>query len=269
MSLKILVSTPLPMEDGPHGRRIGRPTFEWLRARLDLVTPLTTSLVPRWDYGFPVDEARNFSAQAAIDAGCDYLFFIDWDVIPKPQSLHQLVMRAQSALDCDIFSGVYTSRHYDWPAPLVYVGPDQKISYDWTAGDVLTSEEHDISGFGMGLALIRTSLFERLSNTPEKPWFKTTETEMVRETEDLWFIKRAMAEAGSKLMVDTALLAWHIDPKTGTAYNLPPDSAPIVRWREKAGLGPNMVPYDMSAVMRARIGQQIGDCSELPPGARL
>ena len=265
MSLKVLVSTPIPIEQGPAGPRIARLTFEWVRARMALADPLTTTVTPRWDFGFPVDEARNFSAQAAIDGGFDYLMFLDWDCIPHPQTLHQLVMRLQSEPEYDVASGVYTSRHYDYPSPLIYVGPDQKISYDWKVGDVLTSDEHGVSGFGMGMALIRTSLFKRLKHTPEKPWFKTTMTETVRETEDLWFLKRAQSEAGAKLMIDTGLFAWHVDPETGIAYNLPPDSAPIKRWREKAGLGPTMVPYDLKAVYRYRIGQQVSGCSVMPP----
>ena len=38
-------------------------------------------------------------------------------------------------------------------------------------------------------------------------------------------------EANAKFLVDTSLLAWHIDQITGMAYNLPHDSSPVKKWR--------------------------------------
>jgi len=208
-----------------------------------------------------VDDARNQIAQAALDQKCDFIFFLDWDVIPHPQMLHQLVMRALNAPDYDVFSGVYCCRHRDYPAPLVYVGPDFHVSYDWTVGDVLTSRENEVTGFGMGCCLIRCSLLQRI----EAPWFQTRiQVEGGGETEDLYFLKLAAA-AGAGLMIDTSLLCWHIDPDTGVASNLPYDSLPIKRWRaSNKNIPANALPYDMGAVAVASIGSKVSNCSEVP-----
>ena len=228
---------------------------------MDLLTPLTTTVISEWQLGKGIDEARNESARIASDNKADFLFFLDWDVIPHPQTLHQLVQRALNEPDIDVFSGVYCCRHRDWPAPLVYFGDDYKIGYDWTVGDLLTTGEHDLSGFGMGLTLIRPSLFAKLDPIPGKPWFHTSKG----ETEDLYFLKRARREANAKFLVDTSLLAWHIDPDTGVAYNLPHDSSPVKRWR---ALNPEIkethVPYNCEAVSLMNIGQRVSDCSVLP-----
>jgi hypothetical protein len=271
MSLKVQVCTPIPDEAGPHGPRRGRLTFEWVYARSELLEPLTTTVIRRWSLGHTIDDARNTAAQAAIDDGCDFLFFLDWDVILHAETLHQLVQRALNYPGHDVFSAVYCCRHRNYPAPLVYFGDDYKLGYNWTVGDVLTSEDHDLTGFGCGAMLIRTSLFPKLS----KPWFKTTkELSGNGETEDLYFLRKARLEVGAKFVVDTSLLAWHIDPSSGVAYNLPHDSLPIKRWRERAGVGPGTLPYRMNIgaweakdVLRlANIGQSMTGCGTMPGG---
>lgn len=264
MSIKVQICTPVPNEQGALGWRRGRFTFEWMKARLELVCPLTTTLISRWELGYTIDDARNHAAQAAVDQGMDYLFFLDWDTILHPQTLHQLVQRALNNPDHDVFSAVYCCRHRDYPAPLIYVGDDFKLSWDWTVGDVLTTDEHGITGFGCGAMLIRTSLLKKMSNTPEKPWFKTTpDMGCGGETEDLYFLNRARKEHDSKFLVDTGLLAWHIDPDTGVASNLPHDSLPIKRWRARnPHIPPHAVPYDVSGFAMVNIGQQVTQCSE-------
>jgi hypothetical protein len=265
MSLKVQICTLIPNEDGPKGPRRGRLCFEWVKARLDLLHPLTTTVISRWEVGMSIDDGRNSAAQGSLDDNCDFLFFLDWDTIPHPQALHQLVMRALNNPDYDVFSGVYCCRHRDYPAPLVYTTDEFKLSYDWTVGDVLTSEEHDITGFGMGLALIRTSLFTRLkASNPELPFFKTTPSEHVNcgETEDLYFLKRAKKEVGAKFLIDTSLQAWHQDPETGVGTNLPHDCLPIKRWREQDGIPENALPYPgLFPAYLTCIGQKMTDCS--------
>jgi hypothetical protein len=271
MPLKVLLTTPIPDEAGPHGPRRGRLTFEWMFARIELLDPLTTTIINHWSLGHTIDDARNQAAQTAIDNDCDYVMMLDWDVCCHPETLHHLLQRLLNYPIHDVASAVYCCRHRNYPAPLVYFGEDFKIGYNWTVGDVLTTEEHGLTGFGCGAMLIRTSLFPRLT----KPWFKTTkELNGNGETEDLFFLKKARLEVGAKFLVDTSLLPWHIDPNSGVAYNLPHDSLPIKRWRERAGLAANALPYrpnigawDAKDVMRlTNIGQTMTNCGTLPEG---
>lgn len=264
-----MIVVPIPDEKGPLGLRRGRLTFEWMYSYVELLTPLTTSIIRRWSLGHTIDEARNSAVEAAIEGNCDFLFFLDWDTILHPETLHQLVQRALNNPDYDVFSAVYCCRHRNYPTPLVYITEDYKISYDWTVGDVLTSEEHDITGFGMGACLIRTSLFSKLS----QPWFQTTkELSGSGETEDLFFLRKARQEGNAKLLIDTSFLAWHIDPDTGIAHNLPYDSLPIKRWREKSNAPENALPYSPNLAGWAsediqnhiQIGQKISNCGMIP-----
>jgi hypothetical protein len=52
-------------------------------------------------------------------------------------------------------------------------------------------------------------------------------------TDDLWFCKRAMEEADSKILVDTGILCGHIDNETGVVYTLPDDCLPMKRYNAK------------------------------------
>ena len=269
MPLKLLLSTPIPDEAGPMGPRRGRVTFEWMFARKELLDPLTTTVVNHWSLGHTIDDARNQAAQTAIDSECDWLMFVDWDVILHPETLHHLVQRLLNHPDYDVASACYCCRARNYPAPLVYFGEQFKIGLNWTVGDVLTSEEHDLTGFGCGAMLIRTSLFPRLS----KPWFKTTkELNGNGETEDLFFLRKARLEVGAKFLMDTALLPWHQDPATGIMYNLPHDSLPIRRWRERAGLPSNALPYRLNiggwaeedVMKHVNIGMNMSGCGAMP-----
>ena len=269
MSLRMMISTPIPDEAGPHGPRRGRLTFEWMFARNELLDPLTTTVVNHWSLGYTIDDARNAAAQAAIDSNCDFLGFLDWDTIPHAETFHHLLQRLLNHPQCDVASALYVCRHRNYPAPLVYFGDDFKISCDWTVGDVLTSDEHGLTGFGCGAMLIRTSLFPKLS----KPWFKTTkELSGNGETEDLYFLKKARLEVEAKFLMDTSLLPWHIDPNSGIAYNLPHDSLPIKRWRERAGLPANALPYrpniggwaEEDVAKHINIGMTMTNCGAMP-----
>ena len=269
MPLTVQVCTPIPDEKGQFGTRRGRLTFEWVFARKELLDPLTTTVVNRWSLGHTVDDARNTSAEWAVDAGHDFIFFLDWDCVCHPETLHHLVQRMLNYPEYDVASAVYCCRHRNYPAPLVYFGDDFKIGYNWTVGDVLTSEEHGLTGFGCGAMLIRTSLFPKLS----KPWFKTTKPlSGGGETEDLYFLKKARQEVGAKFLADTSLLPWHIDPATGISYNLPHDSLPITRWRERSGAGENALPYrpniggwaEKDVARHINIGLNMTNCGEMP-----
>ena len=269
MPLSVLLTTPIPDEQGPQGPRRGRLCFEWMYARKELLDPLTTTVVNHWSLGHTIDDARNTAAQTAIGSGCDYVMMLDWDVCCHPETLHHLVQRLLNYPEYDVASAVYCCRHRNYPAPLVYFGDDFKIGYNWTVGDVLTSEEHGLTGFGCGAMLIRTSLFPKLS----KPWFKTTKPlSGGGETEDLYFLKKARQEVGAKFLADTSLLPWHIDPATGISYNLPHDSLPIKRWRERSGAGENALPYrpniggwaEKDVARHINIGLNMTNCGEMP-----
>lgn len=214
-------------------------TWEWHRARQRLMMPSNAFWGELEVIGLDVDVARNTAAAKCLESKqpVEFIFFLDNDVLPPPPTLTRLYYQARQHPECDIFFGVYCTKS-DPPEPLIYGGDDSGALWDWTVGDVLI----DGIGFvGMGCTLIRTSLLAKMEHTEETPWFKTvdvteyTDGNVVRlqGTEDAWFCRRAVAELGAKILVDTSILCGHINNQTGTIYGLPDDSLPARRMRER------------------------------------
>ena len=227
--LGVAICSPIPMVRSPIGTmRRELITVEWHRAVQSLGTPTNYNRVEFFIDGYEVGDARNQAAKRALDHNPKpkYLFFLDYDVLPHHDALCKLIYRAEHFADYDIFAGVYCSKTSP-PEPLIYRGDGQGPAWDWTVGDLL----FDVTGVHMGLTLIRTSLFEKLSHTDENPWFFTTNQSdgSLRRygTEDLWFCRRAIREAGAKILVDTSVLAGHILHSTGQIFGLPDDSHPV------------------------------------------
>jgi predicted SAM-dependent methyltransferase len=102
--------------------------------------------------------------------------------------------------------------------------------WDWTVGDLLTE---GITGVHMGLTLIRMSLLDKMDSS--EPLFLTRRGAKTKAagvssfsgTEDLYFCDRAIKEAGAKILVDTSVLAGHINNASGQIFGLPEDSPPM------------------------------------------
>jgi hypothetical protein len=185
--------------------------------------------------GHEIGEARNMAAQAAKDAKAELLCFIDWDVLMPPRALHTLVYHAANNPDVDVFSAVYCVK-MDPPAPLIYKRYGGGVFWDWTPGDILCE---GIVGCGMGMAVIRMSVFDKLEHTNDKPWFRTTQTidadtnTQQYSTEDTWFLHRVCEEIGpNRILIDTGILCAHIDNHTGSQYVLPENSIPGKRLKK-------------------------------------
>jgi len=196
----------------------------------------------------PVDWARNWLAERAIEAEAKYLFFMDEDVCVPPHAIRQLIYRLEHNPEAAVAGGIYCLKT-DYPEPLVFVDGDGKGCYwDWHAGELF-----ECSGIGMGCAMIRVEALAAIA----KPWFQTVDdnsasleghNRATAWTEDLWFCKQ-VREAGFKLLADGAILADHLDIGTGKAYRLPPDSKPahkvgVVKGTKKIlDIGAGTSPY--------------------------
>lgn len=234
--------TPIPTIPGALGPRLAPVTTEWHRARMSLVTPTNFNTFAIFADGLEVGEARNLAVKMCLEHSPrpEFLFFLDYDVVPQFDALTKLLMRARHFPGHDIFAGVYCAKSSP-PEPLIYKGDGAGPFWDWTIGDLLTE---GVTGVHMGLTLIRTSLFARmLEQDTGQPLFLTINEQIVDEsglhtkrgTEDLYFCRRAIDEAGAKILVDTSVLAGHIHNSTGQMFGLPLDSRPAMgaRWLEK------------------------------------
>jgi predicted SAM-dependent methyltransferase len=179
-----------------------------------------------------VDQARNEASALAIDSGAQYLIFLDDDVLVPPNCLKQLTYRLDNWPEIDVVAGVYCNKG-PAPGPLVFRGNGQGPYWRWKIGDFFP-----ITGCGMGMTIIRTSLLLRLRQSdPAKPFFLTEAhvrqdpkgdtRELFRRTEDLYFCNRALEECDARIYCDGSLTARHIKHDTGEEFYLPQDSYPM------------------------------------------
>lgn len=236
---KLIVSTPCPVIPNKVGGTMLAPvTMQWHRARMAMSIPFGYNASEIKCDGYEVGEARNRVVETAKNAGAEWLLFIDYDVLIPPNGFKQLMYRTVTHPEYDVYAGVYCIKEHP-TIPIIYKKWGEGPCWDWKLGDVIAP----VAGVPMGFTLLRLSLFDRLTNTPEKPWFKTHDlsggdpfSDNLKDvelrgviTEDLWFCKRAVEEAGAKILVDTAVQCGHIDHSTGEVFVLPEDSPPVVR----------------------------------------
>lgn len=258
--LMVAFCTPWPGRRMPDGRvvhQLGDP--EWMRARYGLSVTTNINMCEFFADFMEVGDARSRIAAACLShqPRPEFLFFLDWDVIVPPDALTKLLFRARCFPDYDVYAGVYCCKGVNPPDPLIYRDCGEGAFWDWTVGDLLTTDQQGIRTVHNGLSLIRMSLFERMlqtgvvhgdgSDQDDEPFFKTVSewhevdgARMHKEgTEDFYFYAKAR-EVRCKIMVDTSVLAAHKDFRTGIKYGLPTDYGPAARakWlRKGAGAG--------------------------------
>ncbi len=230
------ICTPVPKIPAPGGgTRLSMVTTEWQRARNNMQVPTNFNSINIVVDGMEVGDARNKAVSLTLehDPKPEFLFFLDYDVIVPHDALCKLHRRARDFPDHDIFGGVYCIKNGNGE-PLIYKGNGKGPFWEWSIGDLLSD---GITGLHMGLTLIRTSLLERMDFDEDNPLFKTINEKTVTEdgkaktrrgTEDLYFCDRAIEEAGAKILIDTSVLAGHIDHSSGKIYGLPSDSRPVM-----------------------------------------
>lgn len=218
-------------------------TVDWHRRRMALSFPTNVVTIEYFIDGLEIGDARTGVAYKCLqhDPKPTFLFFLDDDVLPDYDAVTKLYAHARWNPDHDIFAGVYCCKGQHPSDPLIYAGDGEGGFWDWALGDVLTSETHGISAVHMGLTLIRTSLFQRMLDAgvvnDKVPFFKTEEKQQWRVngalrsrqgTEDIHFARLAR-QVGAKFLVDTSVLAGHIDKNLGIIYGLHPESPPVKR----------------------------------------
>jgi len=235
----LAICTPIPYEMTAAGNLApAMITPDFHRARMSLAVPTNYNMIEVFVDGEEVGDARNIAVQRVMEhkPRPKYLFFLDYDVIPQHDAINKLIFRAEHFPDHDIFAGVYCAKGSP-PEPLLYEGDGTGCFWDWSIGDLL----FNIKGVHMGLTMIRTSLFDKMKFDESNPLF-VTENEMIqtpggvcrrRGTEDLYFCRRVREEVkeGGKILVDTSVLAPHVDHGSRMQVGLPMDSTPVKRAR--------------------------------------
>lgn len=152
--------------------------------------------------------ARNRLTEYALEMDADFMLQVDDDMI-VPLDMFERLFKTMQDHNADIVAPLAFMR-YAPHDPVIFKetsGYDavshkqfsqHEIVRDYPKNDVL---ECDAVGFGT--ALIRMSMVKRMIG---KSWFLST----VACGEDVWFCRRAKAEAHAKIMVDTRVKLGHL-----------------------------------------------------------
>lgn len=154
--------------------------------------------------GMPYDHARNQGCQIALDAGVDWLFFLDSDVKVPPDGVRRLMSRRKK-----IISGVYHRRSPPHGVPVMLKGGKWITEYP-------KDKVIDVDLVGAGCLLIHTSLLRELPPQREgKHWFdwrvdrQSLDPPGTAMSEDFTFCQ-AVIRAGYKVHVDCSVICKHI-----------------------------------------------------------
>lgn len=146
-----------------------------------------------------IHNARNAMAKNVLEKDCDYLFFIDSDMVLPNDTLKRLVEH-----DKDIVSGMYFHKKPPF-APVVY-SKNEKGTFD-VIMDYPKDQLIEVDGVGMGICLIKRGVFEKLGDKCFDVLPASDENPVING-EDFAFCYRAK-RAGFKIYVDTGMQALH------------------------------------------------------------
>lgn len=163
-----------------------------------------------------IDRMRNESARVALANECDYLLFIDDDVLVPPNCLRQLI-----DADKDIVAGVTHVRGYPYNPMIFKDIPGGNLTFYTDYKDhVDVNGLVKCSAVGFSLCLVKCSLIKKLI----PPYFVTG----THNTEDIYFCIKAQEELGK----DNVSIAAHAGVKTGHILGLDvvtPDNIQLLR----------------------------------------
>lgn len=184
--------TPKMIVGVPHN---GYVSMEWAENYKNLVHPPAFRTYTR---GQPIDAARNTLVQKMQDSNCDWIFFLDTDVICPTDTIQRLLSHR-----LPIVSGLYYTRHAPI-SPAMWNDTGDKAHFvsinQFQVGSLV--EAHVI---GMGCCLIHRSVFDKL----EKPYFKWTNGFQENGiSEDFYFCNKAR-DTGFHIFVDTSIICEH------------------------------------------------------------
>lgn len=160
----------------------------------------------------PIDLARNKIVNSARRHNCDYIFFIDSDVLVEQGQLEKLLSN-----DKDIVSGIYYQKR-----PPYYQLPRKKVTENlYVPLELEGNELIEIDGTGMGCVLIKMNVFEKIHH----PWFEfkyyKIDERWDQLSEDLYFCQK-LQSTGIKIYCDPTIQCSHIGtivyPTLSTVY---------------------------------------------------
>lgn len=167
--------------------------------------------------GYDCASARNNIAQLAIERGADYVLMVDNDVTPPKDALLNLLSHG-----VDVVLGYYAHRNRNNDeTPKTCLCKRGEISYtmQYTGGELAAYRNNGeylirVHGGGMGCALIKTSVFGKISY-PWFDWVNYRDDKRSLLSEDLYFCEQCKL-AHIKIYADTRVGCGHLFRKIQT-----------------------------------------------------
>ena len=141
---------------------ISTVTHDWSNATASIGGGLAVTILRLNVKNRDVAKAKQAMAEQAIASGCQFIFYIDDDVLIPQDALMKMIQRwRQDPEKYKIQNGVYWSKS-EPPQPLMFKDSFKGSYWNWHVGDLL-----ELDGAGAGCTFIATDVFK---NMP-KPWF--------------------------------------------------------------------------------------------------
>lgn len=189
-----------------------------------------------------IDNMRNMAAKMAIEYDCDYLCFIDDDVLVPFNAIDQLLQ-----CDADVAAGWTIIRGWPYKNMFFRWTDEAKTSLEnWPSDDVPVGVI-DVDAVGFSCALIKVSLLKAV----EKPFFVTGPY----NTEDIYFcVKARLANPNCSIRVNADLKTFH---KLDSLFVSPDNRAALKDYEE--AVNPELKvfvppPFDTPEVQAERLG---------------
>lgn len=160
-----------------------------------------------------IDRARNLLTQRALNDGCDYIMFIDADMILPPNAIDNLI-----DMNLPIASGLYFQKGKPY-LPVARLkrnedDEDHRFLEDFEFGKIIK-----VAGAGFGCVLIKANVFREI----EYPWFKFDWKEIRGKLEqigeDLYFCDKAK-DAGYDTYLNTGIVCSHFGTEVDASHFL-------------------------------------------------
>ncbi len=155
-----------------------------------------------------VDKARNELVKMALNDNCDYVLFIDSDMLIPRGAIDKLL-----EMDVDIASGLYFSKGKPYlPVARVQEGDRHFFLEDFKYNDIMK-----VAGVGMGCCLIKTKVFKDMKNPYFKLEWREHEGKQYQIAEDLYFCEVARKK-GFEVWLNTGVVCGHYGTEVDASH---------------------------------------------------
>lgn len=166
-----------------------------------------------------IDNCRNMAAKFALEQECDYLLFVDDDMILHEMTFQSLMENIQRP-NVDVVMALTYIRGYPFH-PMCFIDRDKEASEVKNLDYYDDFQEHidplthlvEVDSIGCACVMIKCDLIKKL----EPPYFVTTP----HHTEDVYFCMKAKKTLGRKsvgIYVDCGVPTMHMMDKIGVNH---------------------------------------------------